>query len=87
MLGLVCLSVLSVHSCLTSLIVYATITFNDGLVISWGGQPIGVMKMDPVNVVGDVGAMLNVQSTFEVANADYLASFTMKDRAMRRIFF
>jgi hypothetical protein len=32
--------------------------------------------MDPVNVVGDVGATLNVQSTFEVANADYLANFT-----------
>ncbi|KAG1761975.1 hypothetical protein EDD22DRAFT_893760 [Suillus occidentalis] len=54
----------------------AVITFNDGLTISWGGQPIGVMKMDPVNVVGDVGATLNVQSTFEVANADYLANFT-----------
>jgi hypothetical protein len=38
MLGLVCLSVLSMHSCLTSLIVDATITFNDGLVILWGGQ-------------------------------------------------
>ncbi|KAG1742190.1 hypothetical protein EDB19DRAFT_1702736 [Suillus lakei] len=54
----------------------ATITFNNGLTVSWGGQPIGVMKMDPVNVVGDVGATLNVQTTFEVANADYLANFT-----------
>ncbi|KAG1851680.1 hypothetical protein F4604DRAFT_1933963 [Suillus subluteus] len=54
----------------------ATITFNNGLTVSWGGQPIGVMKMDPVNVVGDVGATLNVQSTFEVANTDHLANFT-----------
>ncbi|KAG1762129.1 hypothetical protein EDD22DRAFT_1029175 [Suillus occidentalis] len=54
----------------------AIIMFNDGLTISWGGQPIGVMKMDPVNVIGDVRATLNVQSTFEVANADYLANFT-----------
>ncbi|KAG2131418.1 uncharacterized protein EDB93DRAFT_1255529 [Suillus bovinus] len=54
----------------------ATITFNNGLTVSWGGQPIGVMKIDPVNVVGDVGATLKVQTTFEVANADYLANFT-----------
>ncbi|KAG2368054.1 hypothetical protein BDR07DRAFT_1391769 [Suillus spraguei] len=54
----------------------AIITFNNGLTVSWDGQPIGVMKMDPVNVVGDVGATLNVQTTFEVANADYLANFT-----------
>ncbi|KAG2752775.1 hypothetical protein P692DRAFT_20871091 [Suillus brevipes Sb2] len=66
----------------------ATITFNDGVVISWGGQPIGLMKIDPVHVVGDVGAMLNVQSTFEVVNVDYFASFTqVKDYAMWCIFF
>lgn len=77
MLGLVSPLIPFVHTCLTPfLIVDAIITFNDGLTISWGGQPIGVMKMDPVNVVGDVGATLNVQSTFEVANADYLANFT-----------
>lgn len=52
------------------------ITFNNGLTVSWGGQPIGVMKLDPVNVVGDVGATLNVQTTFAVANTDYLANFT-----------
>jgi hypothetical protein len=49
-------------------------------------RPIGVMKMDRVNVVGDVGAMLNMQSTFEVANADYFASFTQaRDHVMQRI--
>jgi hypothetical protein len=39
-------------------------------------------------LLGDVGAMLNVQSTFEVADADFLASFTKaRDHAMWRIFF
>ncbi|KAG1896026.1 uncharacterized protein F5891DRAFT_1165745 [Suillus fuscotomentosus] len=54
----------------------ATITFNNGLTVSWGGQLIGMMKMDPVNVVGDVGATLDMQTTFEVANTAYLANFT-----------
>jgi hypothetical protein len=59
-----------------TLTVDAIITFNNGLTVSWDGQPIGVMKLDPVSVVGDVGATLNVQTTFEVANTDYLANFT-----------
>jgi len=54
----------------------ATITFNNGLTVSWGGQSIGTMKLDPVGIVGDVGATLNVQTTFEIANVEYMASFT-----------
>jgi hypothetical protein len=76
--GLVCS--LSIHRLAylfdITLTVDAIITFNNGLTVSWGGQPIGVMKLDPVSVVGDVGATLNVQTTFEVANTDYLANFT-----------
>ena len=34
------------------------------------------MHMDDVNVVGDVGATLDVQTTFEVADVDVLTSFT-----------
>jgi hypothetical protein len=34
------------------------------------------MQMSDVNVVGDVGATLDVQTTFEVADVDYLTSFT-----------
>lgn len=75
--GLVCPSIpLSPSLFNLVLTVDATITFNNGLTVSWGGQPIGVMKMDPVNVVGDVGATLDMQTTFEVANAAYLANFT-----------
>jgi len=65
----------------------ATITFNDGLIVSWGGQPIGVMRLDPVSIVGDVGATLNVQTTFEVANTDYLANFTKVGQYVLRYIF
>jgi len=35
-----------------------------------------MMKLDPVGIVGDVGATLNVQTTFEIANVEYMANFT-----------
>lgn len=54
----------------------ATISFGDGLAVSWNGQALGTMHMDDVNIVGDVGATLNVQSTFEVADVNVLAQFT-----------
>lgn len=38
------------------LTVDAKIMFNNRLTVSWGGQPIGVMKMDPINVVSDIRA-------------------------------
>lgn len=34
------------------------------------------MKMDDVKVTGDVGATLDVQTTFEVADVNYLTEFT-----------
>ncbi|KIJ67573.1 hypothetical protein HYDPIDRAFT_180379 [Hydnomerulius pinastri MD-312] len=54
----------------------ATISFGNGLTVSWNGQPLGVMKLSDVNVVGDVGATLDAQTTFEVADVDHLTSFT-----------
>ncbi|KAL4074292.1 hypothetical protein J3A83DRAFT_4234939 [Scleroderma citrinum] len=54
----------------------ATISFGDGLTVSWGGQILGLMKMDDVKVTGDVGATLDVQTTFEVADVSYLTEFT-----------
>lgn len=54
----------------------AVISFGDGLAVSWNGQALGTMHMDDVNVLGDVGATLNVQTTFEVADVNVLASFT-----------
>ncbi|KAF9222628.1 hypothetical protein BS17DRAFT_802839 [Gyrodon lividus] len=54
----------------------ATISFGNGLTVSWEGQLLGTMKMGDVNIVGDVGATLDVQTTFEVADVDYLTNFT-----------
>lgn len=57
-------------------LVDATISFGDGLTVSWKGQVLGLMKMDDVKVAGDVGATLDVQTTFEVADVNYLTEFT-----------
>ncbi|KAH7926942.1 hypothetical protein BV22DRAFT_1007914 [Leucogyrophana mollusca] len=54
----------------------ATISFGNGLTVSWNGQPLGTMKMADVNVVGDVGATLDTQATFEVADVGHLTDFT-----------
>ena len=45
------------------------------------------MRLDPVSIVGDVGATLNVQTTFEVANTDYLANFTKVGQYVLRYIF
>ncbi|KAF9529294.1 hypothetical protein CPB83DRAFT_790385 [Crepidotus variabilis] len=54
----------------------ATISFPQGLTINWNGKPIGRVAMSDVQVVGDVGAKLDVESQFEVADVGYLAEFT-----------
>lgn len=66
----------AMHTCTNISSVDATISFGNGLTISWNGQALGTMHMDDVNLVGDVGATLNVQTTFEVADINVLASFT-----------
>lgn len=66
----------AIHICTDISSVDATISFGNGLTVSWNGQVLGTMHMDDVNVVADVGATLNVQTTFEVADVNVLASFT-----------
>ncbi|KAF8135624.1 hypothetical protein EV363DRAFT_1429344 [Boletus edulis] len=54
----------------------AIISFGNGLAVSWNGQALGSMHLDDVNVVGDIGATLSVQTTFDVADVNVLAAFT-----------
>lgn len=54
----------------------AKITFNQGLTVSWSGKPLGKMNLDPVDVVGDVGATLDLSANFEVADVSHLTDFT-----------
>ncbi|KAI6121372.1 hypothetical protein F5141DRAFT_1186618 [Pisolithus sp. B1] len=52
----------------------ATISFGDGLTISWNGQRLGLMQMGDVNVTGD--------TTFEVSDVDLLAKFTKESAVL-----
>ncbi|KAF8894927.1 hypothetical protein CPB84DRAFT_1848428 [Gymnopilus junonius] len=54
----------------------AIISFPSGLSISWQGKPIGQVAMSDVHVVGDVGATIDAESTFQVADVDHLTDFT-----------
>jgi hypothetical protein len=54
----------------------AVISFPSGLNVAWNGTVLGSMKMPNVNVVGEVGASINVSAAFAVANVDVLTSFT-----------
>ncbi|KAH7108191.1 hypothetical protein BKA62DRAFT_764259 [Auriculariales sp. MPI-PUGE-AT-0066] len=54
----------------------ANITFSDGLTISWSGKPLGKLAMPPVQVVGDVGASLDLTADFVIADVGHLADFT-----------
>lgn len=54
----------------------ASIAFPSGLDVSWAGQPLGNIKMSDVNVLGDVGATLNIDTSFEVADISHLTDFT-----------
>ncbi|EIW82896.1 hypothetical protein CONPUDRAFT_101346 [Coniophora puteana RWD-64-598 SS2] len=54
----------------------ATISFPNGLTISWNGSPLGTLMMEDVNVVGDVGASLNTESNFQVSDVGHLTDFT-----------
>ena len=62
---------------LTSLfIVNAKIDFPAGLDVEWQGNTFGNIKMDAVQVTGDVGATLDIDSTFKVINPGTLTEFT-----------
>ncbi|TFK54041.1 hypothetical protein OE88DRAFT_1732763 [Heliocybe sulcata] len=54
----------------------ANIAFGSGLTISWAGKALGSIKMPDVKLTGDVGAQLNLDATFEVADVDHLTNFT-----------
>lgn len=54
----------------------AIITFPQGLSVSWNGGILGQIAMPNVSLVGDVGAALNLQAAFSVADVGLLTSFT-----------
>lgn len=68
-------------SCLHIKLIYfflvdAVINTPSGLTVSWNGSPLGNLKLDSVNVVGDVGASLDVNAAFTVADVGHLTDFT-----------
>lgn len=65
-----------IKALITLAIVDAKIAFPAGLTVSWSGKPLGNIKMDTLQVVGDVGATIDVESLFEVADVAHLTDFT-----------
>ena len=64
-------------SLLTSLsVVDAKIGFPAGLDVAWQGNMFGNIKIDAVQVTGDVGATLDNDSTFNVVDLGTLTEFT-----------
>ncbi|KEI38050.1 uncharacterized protein L969DRAFT_18838 [Mixia osmundae IAM 14324] len=54
----------------------AVISFPQGLTVAWNGAPLGQIAMPDVSLVGDVGATLNLQAAFSVADVGHLTDFT-----------
>ncbi|GAA5897781.1 hypothetical protein JCM8208_000260 [Rhodotorula glutinis] len=54
----------------------AVISFTEGLTVAWNGQPLGQIAMPNVSLVGDVGADLNIDAAFAVADVGHLTDFT-----------
>ena len=54
----------------------AVIKFTNGLAIKWNGKALGVMQMPDVQLAGDVGAILNVEANFQVADVNTLEAFS-----------
>ncbi|PFH51992.1 hypothetical protein AMATHDRAFT_74502 [Amanita thiersii Skay4041] len=54
----------------------AIIAFPSGLITAWNGQTLGNLKLSNVQVVGDVGASIDADSTFTVADVPHLTEFT-----------
>lgn len=65
----------------------AKIAFGSGLSISWAGKPIGTIKMDAIQVVGDVGGDIDVESLFEVTDVEHLTEFTKVSRVYPWVAF
>ncbi|KAF9451269.1 hypothetical protein P691DRAFT_757432 [Macrolepiota fuliginosa MF-IS2] len=53
----------------------AKIAFPSGLNVAWQGSTLGNIKMDAVQVTGDVGATLDNDATFNVADVGVLTNF------------
>ncbi len=64
---------------LTTAIVDAKISFPSGLTIAWQDKPLGSIKMDDLDVIGDVGATIDLSSLFSVADVGHLTEFTKVD--------
>ncbi|GJN94719.1 hypothetical protein Rhopal_007810-T1 [Rhodotorula paludigena] len=54
----------------------AVIGFTQGLTVAWNGAPLGQIAMPNVSLVGDVGADLNLEAAFNVADVGRLTAFT-----------
>lgn len=54
----------------------ATITFTNGLDVTWNGRLLGRIAMPNVALAGDVGATLEILAEFVVADVGYLTEFT-----------
>jgi hypothetical protein len=54
----------------------AVIKFTNGLAIQWNGKALGTMQMPDVQLTGDVGATLDVEGTFQVADVSTLEAFS-----------
>jgi hypothetical protein len=57
-------------------VVDAEISFGTGLTVAWSNQPLGSIKMPSINLIGDAGAKLEIDATFEIANVGHLTEFT-----------
>ncbi|SPO24995.1 probable conserved hypothetical Ustilago-specific protein [Ustilago trichophora] len=54
----------------------ATISFTNGLDVTWNGRLLGRIAMPNVALAGDVGATLEILAEFVVADIGYLTEFT-----------
>lgn len=54
----------------------AQVKFPDGLQVSWNGKVLGQIAMPDIHLKADVGADIDVQAQFAVADTDALTEFT-----------
>ncbi|GAA5969858.1 hypothetical protein JCM21900_004182 [Sporobolomyces salmonicolor] len=54
----------------------AVISFPQGLTVAWNGAPLGQISMPNISVTADVGAQLNLEAAFNVADVGHLTDFT-----------
>ena len=64
------------HILISYISVDARISFPSGLTISWQGKPLGKVSLSDVDVIGDVGGIIDVESRFDVLDVGHLTDFT-----------